>query len=336
MDRRKDTPLGGGPGTADRNGSGRHRRGVRPRLRTGDGRRERERFLGAGHYERTPDRRGHANATLSKRVDTPAGTVTVQVPKTAGHDGEPCLTAIAGARATIGARRHAGGGRDVHQGVRRIGKRSGGSFSRRTDPRGRGRDARVRRRVPVILAGQPRRQAARRRTGGPGSDRPLGEIKYLILDARYEKMRHGGVRRENSPPDCFLILLTARCRRALGHRHRPGRAPPGSGRVGGPVGGRGSLAPSSGKRSPGSFSDPPQSSKASSPAACAGSTSSSPTTTAACAPPGAPSSAVPLGSAVVRRENGPLDRFLFLLTTWPGTPSITPPVPRLPSASGAS
>ena len=27
-------------------------------------------------------------------------------------------------------------------------------------------------------------------------DRPLGEIRYLILDARYEKMRHGGVVRD--------------------------------------------------------------------------------------------------------------------------------------------
>jgi transposase-like protein len=27
-------------------------------------------------------------------------------------------------------------------------------------------------------------------------DRPLGEIKYLILDARYEKMRHGGIVRD--------------------------------------------------------------------------------------------------------------------------------------------
>ena len=27
-------------------------------------------------------------------------------------------------------------------------------------------------------------------------NRPLGEIKYLILDARYEKMRHGGIVRD--------------------------------------------------------------------------------------------------------------------------------------------
>ncbi|SET89242.1 Transposase, Mutator family, partial [Oceanicella actignis] len=50
---------------------------------------ERERFLGAGLYERTPGRKGYANGYKAKRIDTPAGTVSVQVPKTAGHDGEP-------------------------------------------------------------------------------------------------------------------------------------------------------------------------------------------------------------------------------------------------------
>ena len=47
---------------------------------------ERERFLGAEHYERTPERRGYANGTKSKRLDTPAGSLTVNVPKTGGHD----------------------------------------------------------------------------------------------------------------------------------------------------------------------------------------------------------------------------------------------------------
>ena len=50
---------------------------------------ERERFLGAGHYERTPERRGYANGTKPKRIDTPAGTVNVQVPRTAGHGDAP-------------------------------------------------------------------------------------------------------------------------------------------------------------------------------------------------------------------------------------------------------
>lgn len=50
---------------------------------------ERERFLGAGLYERTGERQGYANGYKPKRIDTPAGSVTVQVPKTAGHDGQP-------------------------------------------------------------------------------------------------------------------------------------------------------------------------------------------------------------------------------------------------------
>jgi putative transposase len=39
---------------------------------------ERDRFLGAGHYERSPERRGYANGTRPKKFDTPAGTVTLE------------------------------------------------------------------------------------------------------------------------------------------------------------------------------------------------------------------------------------------------------------------
>ena len=49
----------------------------------------REPLLGAGHYERTPPLQGYANGYKPKRIDTPVGTVTVEVPKTAGHDGAP-------------------------------------------------------------------------------------------------------------------------------------------------------------------------------------------------------------------------------------------------------
>jgi putative transposase len=38
---------------------------------------ERERFLRAGPYERTAERQGYANGYKPKRIDTPAGTVTV-------------------------------------------------------------------------------------------------------------------------------------------------------------------------------------------------------------------------------------------------------------------
>jgi len=50
---------------------------------------ERERFLHASLYERNPDRQGYANGYKPKRIDTPAGSITVDVPKTAGHVGEP-------------------------------------------------------------------------------------------------------------------------------------------------------------------------------------------------------------------------------------------------------
>jgi putative transposase len=88
MDRRKDNAVEAilellietGPGDL----AGLFARAFEPAMQI-----ERERFLGAGHYQRTPERRGYANGTKPKRIDTPAGTVNVQVPKTAGHEGEP-------------------------------------------------------------------------------------------------------------------------------------------------------------------------------------------------------------------------------------------------------
>ena len=50
---------------------------------------ERARFLGAGHDQRTAERRGCAGGTKPNRTETPAGSASVQVPKTAGHGGAP-------------------------------------------------------------------------------------------------------------------------------------------------------------------------------------------------------------------------------------------------------
>ena len=47
---------------------------------------EREQFLGAGHYERDAERRGYANGYKSKKLDTTAGTLRLDIPKTAGAD----------------------------------------------------------------------------------------------------------------------------------------------------------------------------------------------------------------------------------------------------------
>jgi putative transposase len=47
---------------------------------------ERERHLGAERYKRSPERRSYANGYKPKTLETPAGTLTVQVPKTRDAD----------------------------------------------------------------------------------------------------------------------------------------------------------------------------------------------------------------------------------------------------------
>ena len=141
---------------------------------------ERERFLGAEHYERTPLRRGYANGTKPRRLDTPAGTVTVRVPKTAGHD-EPFYpqSLERGRRSTRAvmlavAEMYVKGvsTRDAEAVMREFGIESLSSTQ-------------VSRAAKLL---DDELEAWR--------TRPLGEIRYLIVDARYEKVREGGVVRD--------------------------------------------------------------------------------------------------------------------------------------------
>ena len=142
---------------------------------------ERERFLGAALYERSPDRQGYANGYKPKRIDTPAGTVTVQVPKTAGHDGEPFFPqSLERGRRSVRAVMLAVAEmyikgvstRDVEAVMREFGIDSLSS-------------SQVSRAAKML---DDELEAWR--------NRPLGEFKYLFLDARYEKMRYGGVVRD--------------------------------------------------------------------------------------------------------------------------------------------
>ena len=141
---------------------------------------ERERFLGAEHYERTPLRHGYANGTKPKRLDTPVGTVTVRVPKTAGHD-EPFYpqSLERGRRSTRAvmlavAEMYVKGvsTRDAEAVMKEFGIESLSS-------------SQVSRAAKLL---DDELEAWR--------TRPLGEIRYLIVDARYEKVREGGVVRD--------------------------------------------------------------------------------------------------------------------------------------------
>ncbi len=142
---------------------------------------ERERFLGAGHYERTTDRRGYANGYKSKRIDTPAGTVNVAVPKTAGHGAEPFFPqslerGCRSVRAVMLA--------VAEMYVKGVSTRQAEAVLREFGIEGLS-SSQVSRAAALL---DEELEAWR--------NRPLGEIRYLILDARYEKMRAGGVVRD--------------------------------------------------------------------------------------------------------------------------------------------
>jgi putative transposase len=168
---------------------------------------ERERFLGAGLYERSPDRRGYANGYKSKTLDTTAGTVTVDVPKAAGID-EPFYpqSLERGRRSSRAvmlaiAEMYVQGvsTRDAAKVMAEFGLKSLSSTQ-----------------VSRAAALLDEELAAWRR-------RPLGEIHYLLLDARYEKLREGGVVRDGALFSAIGIGPDGR-RRVLGVSCDPSEA----------------------------------------------------------------------------------------------------------------
>lgn len=142
---------------------------------------ERERFLGAGHYERTPERHGYANGYKSKRINTPAGTVSVQVPKTVGHDGEPFYPqSLERGRRSV---------RAVMLAVAEMYVKGVSTCAAEAVMREFG--------IESLSSSQVSRAAKLLDEELEAwRNRPLGQVKHLILDARYEKMRHGGVVRD--------------------------------------------------------------------------------------------------------------------------------------------
>ncbi|MBX3355430.1 MAG: IS256 family transposase [Phycisphaeraceae bacterium] len=135
---------------------------------------EREQVLGARPHERTPERRGHANGFKPKSLKTRVGTLTVQVPKTRGIDFYPSALerGVRSERALLCALAEM-----YVQGVST-------------------------RRVTAVLeelCGLEISSAQVSRATAELDDeleawrtRPIGEVRYLILDARYEKVRHAG------------------------------------------------------------------------------------------------------------------------------------------------
>ena len=141
---------------------------------------ERERFLGAEPYERNAERRGYANGYKPKTLDTPAGTVTVQVPKTRDTDepffpqslerGRRSCRAVMLAIAEMYVQGVST--RDAAKVMAEFGLKSLSSMQVS--------------RAAALLDEELRAWRSR----------PLGDVPYLLLDARYEKVRDGGVVRD--------------------------------------------------------------------------------------------------------------------------------------------
>ena len=145
---------------------------------------EREQFLGAGHYERSAGRRGFANGTKLKKIDTPAGTLTLDVPKTAG------------ASAPFFPRSLERGRRSCHAVMLCAAEMYVKGVSTRA--------------VEKVLAefgieGLSSTQVSRAAAMldqelEAWRNRRLGRFRYLFLDARYEKTREHGV-----ADDCAVL-----------------------------------------------------------------------------------------------------------------------------------
>ena len=138
---------------------------------------EREQFIGARRCQRSPTRRCYANGYKPKRVDTVMGTLRLRVPKTARHGDTPFYPAAL----ERGRRCH----RDLMDAAAEmyvcgVSTRRARGLLRRMGVEG--------------LSSSQVSRAAKRLDGALDAwrSRPLGVVRYLQIDARYEKVRIGG------------------------------------------------------------------------------------------------------------------------------------------------
>ncbi|RUM41091.1 MAG: IS256 family transposase [Desulfocapsa sp.] len=141
---------------------------------------EREQYLHAGPYERSSERTGFANGFKSKKIDTPVGTLRVEVPQSRGAD-EPfypqslergCRSSRALQAAIAEMYVQGVSTRDVEKVMGKLGLESLSSSQ-------------------VSKATKTLDEELKN-----WNNRPLGEVCYLLIDARYEKLRVDGVVRD--------------------------------------------------------------------------------------------------------------------------------------------
>src|SRR5689334_12723773 len=135
---------------------------------------ERTHALGAAPYQRTEQRRGYANGFKPKTLHTRRGAIDVQVPQARGIDFYPSALEK-GVRSERALKLAV-----AEMYVQGVSTRKVAAITERLCGL-------------EVTSGQVSRAAqALDDELQKWRDRPLGETPYLILDARYEKVRHGG------------------------------------------------------------------------------------------------------------------------------------------------
>ena len=141
---------------------------------------EREQVLGAASHQRTDQRRGYANGFKPKTITTRVGELPLRIPQTRGYADEH--------------------GRPFYPNALERGVRSERALTLAiAEMYVQGVSTRKVTKVMEELCGlevtstQVSRAAAELDEQLEAwRNRPLGDVRYLILDARYEKVRHGG------------------------------------------------------------------------------------------------------------------------------------------------
>ena len=144
---------------------------------------ERSAVLGAGAYERSPDRKGYANGFKPKTIGIRSGRLTLAVPQTRGVEFYPSALekGVRSERALkLAVAEMYVQGVSTRK-VQAVMERLCGLNVSSTD---------------VSRAAQLLDEELEK-----WRKRPLGQFPYLLLDARYEKLRHGG-----SVISCALLV----------------------------------------------------------------------------------------------------------------------------------
>jgi len=149
---------------------------------------ERSRFLGAGPYERSDERRGHGNGYKAKTLRSRVGKLELSIPQvrdlTPGTEGVYPKSLERGLRSeralTLALAEMYVQGVSTRR-VREITRELCG--------------------LEVSSSGVSRAAALLDEELAAWRSRPIGEVPYLILDAEYEKVRHGG-----TVVDCAVLL----------------------------------------------------------------------------------------------------------------------------------